>query len=79
MAGTSNPSSKAKLDRSLENLTAAGRAVARRRTQQMASAVAEERMRALEAEVTELKGRLNGLFFVLIGAVATQVVLRLFG
>ena len=53
--------------------------MARRRTQQTTSAVAEERLRALEAEVTELKGRLNGLLFVLIGAVATQVVIRLFG
>ena len=33
----------------------------------------------MQAEVTELKGRLNGLVFVLIGAVATQVVIRLFG
>ena len=77
MAEKSDPSSK--LERSLENLQAAGRAVARRRTQQTTSAVAEERLRTLEAEVTELKGRLNGLLFVLIGAVATQVVIRLFG
>ena len=77
MAEKSDPSSK--LERSLENLQTAGRAVARRRTQQTTSAVAEERLRALEAEVTELKGRLNGLLFVLIGAVATQVVIRLFG
>ena len=68
-----------KLDRSLENLAAAGRTVARRRAQQTASAVAEERVRALESEITELKGRVNGLVFVLIGAVATQVVIRLFG
>jgi hypothetical protein len=67
------------LERSLENLAAAGRAVARRRTQQTAAAVAEERMRALEAELVELKGRVNGLVFVLIGAVATQVIIRLFG
>ena len=66
-------------DRTLENLTAAGRTVARRRVQQTTTAVAEERVRSLEAEVTELKGRVNGLVFVLVGAVATQVVLRLFG
>ena len=66
-------------DRTLENLTAAGRTVARRRVQQTTAAVAEERVRSLEAEVTELKGRVNGLVFVLVGAVATQVVLRLFG
>lgn len=68
-----------KLDRSLEQLAAAGRAVTRRRTQQMSAAMAEERVRSLEAEITELKGRVNGLVFVLIGAVATQVVIRLFG
>lgn len=67
------------LDRSLENLAAAGRVVARRRSQQTAAAVSEERVRALESQVTELKGRVNGLVFVLIGAVATQVVIRLFG
>ena len=68
-----------KLDRALEDLAATGRAVAWRRTQQTAAAVAEERVRSLEAEVTELKGRVNGLLFVLIGAVATQVVIRFFG
>jgi hypothetical protein len=68
-----------KLERSLEDLAATGRAVARRRAQQTAAAVAEERVRSLEAEVAELKGRVNGLVFVLIGAVATQVVIRFFG
>jgi vacuolar-type H+-ATPase subunit D/Vma8 len=66
-------------DQTLEMLATAGRAVARRRAQQTAAAVTEERMRSLEAEVTELKGRVNSLLFVLIGAVATQVVIRLFG
>lgn len=68
------------LERSLEQLTAAGRAASRRRTQQItATAVVEERVRSLEAEVMELKSRVNGLIFVLLGAVATQVVLRIFG
>ena len=67
------------LQRSLENLAAAGRSVARRRAQQTAAAVADERMRSLEAEVSELKDRVNGLIFVLIAAVATQVVMRVFG
>jgi threonine aldolase len=67
------------LDRSLEHLAAAGRAVARRRTQQTAAAIAEERVRAVETELADLKGRVNGLIFVLIGTVATQVVIRLFG
>jgi vacuolar-type H+-ATPase subunit D/Vma8 len=68
-----------KLERSLETLAEAGRTVARRRSQQTAAAVAEERVRALESEIAELKSRVNGLVFVLIGAVATQVVIRLFG
>lgn len=68
-----------RLEQSIENLAAAGRTVARQRKQRTAVAVAEERVRALEAQVTELKGRVNGLVFVLIGAVMTQVILRLFG
>jgi hypothetical protein len=68
-----------KSDRTLATLTAAGRTVARRRAQQTAAAVAEERVRALETELRELKGRVNSLLFVLIGTVATQVVIRIFG
>jgi len=68
-----------KREQAITTLEAAGRTVARRRAQQTAAAVAEERVRSLEAEVADLKGRVNGLLFVLIGAVATQVVLRLFG
>ncbi len=37
----------------------------------------EERLRSLEREVAEVKGRINGLIFVVAGAVVTQVVLRL--
>jgi hypothetical protein len=40
-------------------------------------AATEQRLRALEREVAEVKGRLNGLIFVVSGAVITQVVLRL--
>jgi len=42
-------------------------------------AAAEQRLRALEREVAEVKGRVNGLIFVVAGAVITQVVLRLVG
>jgi hypothetical protein len=66
-------------DRPIEDLATAGRAVARRRAQQTAAAGAAERVRALESEIAELKGRVNGLVFVLIGAVMTQIVIRLFG
>ena len=40
-------------------------------------AATEERLRSLEREVAEVKGRVNGLIFVVAGAVVTQVVLRL--
>ncbi|MBF8286619.1 MAG: hypothetical protein HW393_433 [Dehalococcoidia bacterium] len=42
-------------------------------------AATEQRLRALEREVAEVKGRVNGLIFVVAGAVITQVVLRLMG
>lgn len=40
-------------------------------------AATEQRLRSLEREVAEVKGRVNGLIFVVAGAVATQVVLKL--
>ncbi len=39
-------------------------------------AMALERLRSVERDVTELKSRVNGLIFVVIGAVVTQLVLR---
>lgn len=36
------------------------------------------RLQNLERQLEELKGRINGLLFVLAGAVATQVVIKLF-
>jgi hypothetical protein len=40
-------------------------------------AVIEERLRSVERQLDELKGRVNGLLFLLAGAVATEIVLRL--
>lgn len=40
-------------------------------------AVIEERLRNLERQLDEVKGRVNGLIFLLGGAVAVQFVLRL--
>ena len=40
-------------------------------------AATEQRLRSLEREVVEVKGRVNGLIFVVTGAVITQVVLKL--
>jgi hypothetical protein len=37
------------------------------------------RLHALERDVAEMRSRINGLLFVVAGAVVTQVVLRLFG
>jgi hypothetical protein len=37
----------------------------------------EERLTGLERDAGELRGRINGLIFVVIGAVVTQVVLKL--
>lgn len=42
-------------------------------------AVVDERLRSLERELAEVKSRVNGLLFLLAGAVASQVVLRLLG
>ena len=36
-----------------------------------------ERLRALERDVAEMRARINGLLFVVAGAVVTQLVLRL--
>ena len=41
--------------------------------------IVAERLRSLERDVAEVRTRVNGLLFVVAGAVATQVVLRLFG
>jgi hypothetical protein len=42
-------------------------------------AVVAERLRSLERDVAEVRARVNGLLFVVAGAVVTQVVLRMFG
>ena len=42
-------------------------------------AVVDERLRSLEHQLQEVKGRVNGLIFLLAGAVATQFILRLAG
>ncbi len=38
-----------------------------------------ERLRSVERDVGDVKGRVNGLIFVVIGAVISQVVLRVAG
>jgi len=68
------------LDAALER--AHDRAAARREAAAAAATAAfratvEARLRALEAELAEVKGRLNGLLFLLAGAVLVQIALRL--
>lgn len=41
-------------------------------------ALLEERLKGLERQVEELKGRVNGLIFLVVGAVVAQVVLGFF-
>lgn len=40
-------------------------------------AVVQERLRSLEAQLDEVKSRLNGLLFFIAGTVLAQTVLRL--
>ncbi len=40
-------------------------------------AVVEERLRALDRQLDDVKGRVNGLLFLLAGSVAAQIVLGL--
>ena len=42
-------------------------------------AVVDERLRSLERQLDEVKSRVNGLIFLLAGAVAAQFILRLAG
>jgi hypothetical protein len=42
-------------------------------------AVVAERLRALERDLAEVRTRVNGLLFVVAGAAATQVLLRVLG
>jgi hypothetical protein len=40
-------------------------------------ALVDLRLQSLERQLDELKGRINGLLFMLAGAVATQLIMRL--
>ena len=42
-------------------------------------AIVAERLRNLERELIEVRSRVNGLMFVVAGAVISQIILRLFG
>jgi hypothetical protein len=67
------------LERSLFDLAEAQRAAAHRLAEARARAVQDERLRRLEQDVTEVRTRLGGLIFLVIGALITQVVIRMLG
>ena len=41
-------------------------------------ALVEERLRSMERDTREVKGRINGLIFLLIALVVAEVIMRLF-
>ncbi len=53
-----------------------GSATAQRISAAAFRAAVQERLRGLEQDVGELKARVNGLIFVVLGAVVTQVLLK---
>jgi hypothetical protein len=59
----------------------AGDAQARRETMSLPAfrASVAARLQALERDVAEVRSRVNGLLFLVAGAVVTQVVLRVLG
>ena len=42
-------------------------------------ALVEERLKNMEGNIQELKGRINGLIFVLVGVVLVEVIMRFVG
>ena len=67
------------IERGLADLAAAERRAARRRVTATTRAVQEERLRRLEQDLNDLRGRVHGLIFLVIGTVVTQVIVRIFG
>ncbi len=73
------PGRRGGLERGITALVEAERQAAVRRAGQTARAVQEERLRRMEQDLTELRGRVNGLIFLAAGTVVTQVFVRLMG
>jgi hypothetical protein len=65
-----------KLERAIARLRPANGSGPSRLSAAAFRASVEQRLLSLERDMGEIKGRLNGLIFVVIGAVLTQVVLR---
>ena len=67
------------LERGLVRLAEAERRAARQRRAETTGAVHDERLRRLEQDLAELRGRINGLIFLVAGTVVTEVIVRLVG
>lgn len=67
------------LEQGLADLAAAERRAARRSAAASARAVQEERLRRMEQDLSELRGRVHGLIFLAVGTVVAQVIVRLLG
>ncbi len=83
MSDGSTRSGRRVLEQTLARLRRAGRGEVGEPTMPRSAAafraVVEERLRNMERQLDEVKGRVNGLIFLLAGAVAVQFVLRLVG
>lgn len=68
------------LGRELREAVASAQTGSQRRSQESAfRARMEERLRAVERELADLKGRTNALFLVIASSVLAQVLLRVAG
>ena len=63
-------------DTTLESAIAAVGRTRRASIEAAFRASVEERLRGLEADLSEVKSRLNGLLFCIVGTVLTQVILK---
>ena len=70
-----------KLERALAQFRRRQRAAQKEHTKSSGGdssrAVMEERLRHLEQQLGELKGRVNGLIFLVAGTALTQVIIKL--
>ena len=65
------------LERGLSRLAATQRRAATRRVEHTSRALQDERLRRMEQDLNELRGRVNGLIFLVAGTVITQIIVRL--
>ena len=65
------------LEGGLARLADAERRAATGRADHTSRALQDERLRRMEQDLTELRGRVNGLIFLVAGTVITQIIVRL--